>query len=166
MAGIFSVYAACTQQRLMTNLTRTEPLRAWLTADPEAIHSEMRVVPGHRDGGITKVFLDGSPVKASIPTVLTLTAPRTLLDRSMRCFLDGLGMYLASVWTHDSAVNSSKTAALWTMNTYYSCGCWHLAFSSRLRATKLSASRGIARHSCCDMSPWKSMRRTTRSGQV
>lgn len=37
----------------------------------------------------------------------------------MRCFLVGLGIYLASVWIHSPDVGSSKVSNLWTMNTYY-----------------------------------------------
>lgn len=109
----------------MTNLTRPDQLRAWLTADPEALHSEIRIVPGARqNSGITKVFSDGSAAQPSLPTVLTLTAPRTLLDCSVRCFLVGLGIYLASVWANNNSdLQSSKTSNLWTMNTYFIALC-------------------------------------------
>jgi hypothetical protein len=93
VTGVFSVYAACAQQRLMTNLATPMQMRAWLST------------PKHPSQGsgtqeTSPSTLDAIEVRANTASVLTLTAPRTLLDHSIRFFVTGLGIYLTCAYTN------------------------------------------------------------------
>ena len=79
IASLFCVYGACTLQRLVSNLSDVTQFRAWLSAPPRD--------PGYGDS-------KDNGREPNVATVLTLTAPKTLLDHSIRFFMIGLVGYL------------------------------------------------------------------------
>lgn len=93
VTGLFSVYAACTQQRLVTNLATPTQMRAWLSTPkyPSQGSGKQETLPS---------TLDAMEMRANTASVLTLTAPRTLLDHSIRFFVTGLGIYLTCAYTN------------------------------------------------------------------
>jgi len=93
VASLFCVYGACTLQRRISNLPNDTQFRAWLTAVPHPSS------PG--DFILDEV---AEHPRAKVATVLTLTAPKTLLDHSIRFFLAGLVGYL--VCMHGISVRS------------------------------------------------------------
>lgn len=97
VASLFCVYGACTLQRRISNLPNDTQFRAWLTAIPHPSP------PGSMVDGL----LDGMKDHpyANVATVLTLTAPKTLLDHSIRFFLAGLVGYLVCI--HGISVRSN-----------------------------------------------------------
>ena len=80
VTGLFSVYAACTQQRLVTNLATPMQMRAWLST------------PKHTN--------QGSGTQETSPGTLDAMEMRTLLDHSIRFFVTGLGIYLTCAYTN------------------------------------------------------------------
>jgi hypothetical protein len=94
VTGLFSVYAACTQQRLVTNLATPAQMRAWLSTPkcPSQGPGTLDTLPS---------TLGAVEAKANTASVLTLTAPRTLLDHSIRFFVTGLGIYLTCAYTNE-----------------------------------------------------------------
>jgi hypothetical protein len=91
--GLFSVYAACTQQRLVTNLATPMQMRAWLST-PKYFSQESR------KQGAPPGAMEAMETRTNTASVLTLTAPRTLLDHSIRFFVAGLGIYLTCAYTN------------------------------------------------------------------
>jgi hypothetical protein len=90
--GLFSVYAACNQQRLVTNLATPLQMRAWLSSQNYAGRGSGKQTAS---SGIGETM----PMRANTASVLTITAPRTLLDHSIRFFITGLGVYLMCAYT-------------------------------------------------------------------
>lgn len=83
IASLFCVYGACTLQRRISNISTSSQFRAWLQAPntkAKSLSNGLGPVP--------------STQRANVATVLTLTAPKTLLDHSIRFFLLGLIGYL------------------------------------------------------------------------
>lgn len=91
--GLFSVYAACAQQRLVTNLATPMQMRSWLTT-PNYVYS------GSGEQGAPPSRSENIEGRTNTASVLTLTAPRTLLDHSIRFFITGLGIYLTCAYTN------------------------------------------------------------------
>lgn len=91
--GLFSVYAAAAQQRLVNNLATPVQMRAWLTTPIRLYYS-----PGKQ--GVPPGETEATKMKVNTASVLTLTAPRTLLDHSIRFFITGLGIYLTCAVTN------------------------------------------------------------------
>ena len=91
--GLFSVYSACTQQRLVTNLATPMQMRAWLST-PKYIDQ------GFGKEGALPRAREAMEFRANTASVLTITAPRTLLDHSIRFFVTGLGIYLTCAYTN------------------------------------------------------------------
>jgi hypothetical protein len=98
VASLFCVYGACTLQRRISNLPNDTQFRAWLTAIPHP------GAPGSMSDGFMLHEIKDHPY-ANVATVLTLTAPKTLLDHSIRFFLAGLVGYLVCI--HGISVRSN-----------------------------------------------------------
>lgn len=98
VASLFCVYGACTLQRRISNLPNDTQFRAWLTAIPHPSP------PGSMSDDFVLHEVMHHP-RANVATVLTLTAPKTLLDHSIRFFLAGLVGYLVCI--HGISVRSN-----------------------------------------------------------
>lgn len=103
VASLFCVYGACTLQRRISNLPSGRQFRAWLSAPLPRYLSSPELIRG---GNIS---ISGDEyLKANVATVLTLTAPKTLLDHSIRFFLAGLVGYL--ICTHSISVRAGPVS--------------------------------------------------------
>jgi hypothetical protein len=100
--GLFSVYAACAQQRLVTNLATPMQIRSWLSTPNYFYHGsgKQAALPGTTEARNTRT---------NTASVLTLTAPRTLLDHSIRFFVTGLGIYLTCAYTNEDLYTNTAT---------------------------------------------------------
>lgn len=102
VASLFCVYGACTLQRRISNLPSGRQFRAWLSAPPPYVSNPELVKAGNISTSSEEYL------KANVATVLTLTAPKTLLDHAIRFFLAGLVGYL--VCQHSISLRSNSVA--------------------------------------------------------
>ncbi|KAF7909882.1 uncharacterized protein EAF01_003600 [Botrytis porri] len=142
--ALVSVYYSVTQQRILGRLLKAKDVRHWIRGRKQAVNRILSMEVGFKldpcePDDYSPEDLDIRDLKRDFErqcflpsplSVITLSAPQTLLSGSLCLLLIGLGIYLGKFWIHEldpteQATDSRNVFILYFIGLYFS-GCMYV----------------------------------------